>query len=194
MPRLLPLILAFLLLVPAAARADDFQPVVPSCVAQAAVSGCAVAGAAFGGASDVAVSSDGRFAYVAAFNADALVVMDRSPATGALVFRSCVSQSGAGGCVAARAMDGPSDVELTPDGTQVYLATRGAGLAVFDRNAATGALTQRPARRDASSASSRRRAACRSTGSRSAKAPCRCVSGRARIRRTCTSGPRAAGC
>src|SRR4051794_8109585 len=118
MARLLPLILASLLLIPAAARADDFQPTVQSCTAQLAGKGCTVVGNTYLGATDVAVSADGRFAYVAAFSADALLVMDRNPATGALTFKSCVSQNGAGGCTPARAMDGPSDVELTPDGTQ----------------------------------------------------------------------------
>ncbi len=143
MARLLPLILASLLLIPAAARADDFQPTVPSCTAELAGKGCSVVGDSYSGATDVAVSPDGRFAYVAAFSADALVVMDRNPATGALTFKSCVGQNAAVGCAPARAMDGPSDVELTPDGTQVLVATRFDGLAVFDRNATTGALTQK---------------------------------------------------
>jgi DNA-binding beta-propeller fold protein YncE len=143
MARLLPLILTALLLIPAAARADDFQPTVQSCTAQLTGKGCTVVGAQYSGATDVAVSPDGRFAYVAAFSADALLVMDRNPATGALTFKTCVSQSGAAPCAPARAMDGPSDIELTPDGTQALVATRGAGLAVFDRNATTGALTQK---------------------------------------------------
>jgi DNA-binding beta-propeller fold protein YncE len=144
MARLLPLILASLLLIPAAARADDFRPTVQSCTARLADEGCAAVGAPYDGATDVAVSPDGRFAYVAAFSADALVVMDRNPATGALSFRSCVSQSGAAPGAPGRAMNGPSDVELTPDGSQVVVATRSAGLAVFNRNATTGTLTQLP--------------------------------------------------
>ena len=143
MARLLPLILTALLLIPAAARADDFQPTVQSCTAELSGKGCTVVGAQYSGATDVAVSPDGRFAYVAAFSADALLVMDRNPATGALTFKSCVSQSGAAPCAAARAMDGPADVELTPDGADVLVATHSAGLAVFNRNATTGALTQK---------------------------------------------------
>ena len=143
MARFLPLILASLLLIPAAARADDFQPTVQSCTAELTGKGCTVVGAPYGGATDVAVGPDGRFAYVAGFSNDALAVMDRSLATGALTFRSCISQSGAAPCAPGRAMDGPSDVELTPDGSQVLVATRFAGLAVFDRNATTGALTQK---------------------------------------------------
>src|SRR5689334_13429964 len=144
MARLLPLILLTLLFVPAAARADDFTPTVESCTAQLAGKGCVVVGNQYSGVTDVAVSPDGRFAYVAAATGDALFVMDRNPATGALSFKSCVSKSATAPCAPGRAMDGPSDVELSPDGSEVVVATRFAGLAVFDRNATTGALTQRP--------------------------------------------------
>jgi len=143
MARLLPLILLTLLLVPAAARADDFTPTVESCTSQLAGKGCTVIGNQYSGATDVAVSPDGRFAYVAAFTDDALVVMDRNPATGALTFKSCVNKTGTAPCAPARAMSGPADVEISPDGSEVVVATRFAGLAVFDRNATTGALTQR---------------------------------------------------
>ena len=60
MPRALPLILLTLLLVPAAARADDFSPVVQSCSAGVATTGCTVAGTPLIGAQDVALSPDGR--------------------------------------------------------------------------------------------------------------------------------------
>jgi DNA-binding beta-propeller fold protein YncE len=144
MARLLPLILIALLFVPAAARADDFTPTVESCTSQLAGKGCTVIGNQYSGATDVAVSPDGRFAYVAAFTDDALVVMDRNPATGALTFKSCVNKTGTAPCAPGRAMAGPADVEVSPDGSEVVVATRFAGLAVFDRNATTGALTQRP--------------------------------------------------
>ena len=143
MARLLPLILLTLLLVPAAARADDFTPTVESCTSQLAGKGCVVVGNQYSGVTDVAVSPDGRFAYVAALTGDALFVMDRNPATGALSFKSCVSKSATAPCAPGRAMDGPSDVEVSPDGSEVVVATRFAGLAVFDRNATTGGLTQR---------------------------------------------------
>jgi len=143
MARFLPLILLALLFLPAAARADDFQPTVESCTSQVARPGCTVIGNQYSGVNDVAVSPDGRFAYVAASTGDALFVMDRNPATGALSFRSCVSQSGTAPCAPGRAMDAPADVEISPDGSEVVVATQFAGLAVFDRNATTGALTQR---------------------------------------------------
>jgi DNA-binding beta-propeller fold protein YncE len=143
MARLLPLILLALLFLPAAARADDFTPSVQSCTSQVTRPGCTVIGNQYSGVNDVAVSPDGRFAYVAAATGDALFVMDRNPATGALTFRSCVSQSGTSPCTPGRAMDGPADVEISPDGSEVVVATQFAGLAVFDRNATTGALTQR---------------------------------------------------
>jgi DNA-binding beta-propeller fold protein YncE len=143
MPRALLLILLALIFLPAAARADDFTPTVESCTSQIAGKGCTVIGNQYSGPTDVAVSPDGRFAYVAAVTGDALFVMDRNPATGALTFKSCVSKSGTAPCAPGRAMAGASDVEISPDGSQVVVATRFAGLAVFDRNATTGALTQR---------------------------------------------------
>ena len=75
MARFLPLILLALLFVPAAARADDFQPTVESCTSQVTGKGCVVVGNQYSGVTDVAVSPDGRFAYVAAFTGDALFVM-----------------------------------------------------------------------------------------------------------------------
>jgi hypothetical protein len=86
----LPLILAFLFLIHAAARADDFQPVVESCVAQAAVNGCAAA-PQVSGAFDLAVSPEGRSAYGVSPQTDSIQAFDRDPATGRLTAGACVN-------------------------------------------------------------------------------------------------------
>ena len=97
------------------------------------------------GAFSVAVSPDGKSAYVASSGDDALTVFDRN-AGGSLRQKAgaagCVSESGAGVCVAGRALSGAGAVVVSPDGRSVYVASHSA-LAVFDR-AAGGSLIQKP--------------------------------------------------
>ena len=97
----------------------------------------------------VAVSPDGRHAYVSTFNTGALHVMDRDPATGRISQRSgaanCYKQTpNAGDCTQVRAMSSPLDVQVSPNGKYVYVAAWGSsGITVFDRDAGTGRLTQK---------------------------------------------------
>ena len=132
MSRALPLILLALLFVPAAARADDFVPSVQSCVASAAVNGCAAV-PEIDGVLHLAISPDGRSAYAASPGSDSLQVFDRDPASGRLTAKACVNDTGSGGCVNGRAMDGATDIVVTAG--NVYVASNSAGIAVFDRRA-----------------------------------------------------------
>jgi len=52
----------------------------------------------------------------------------------------CISEDGSGPCRDGRALDYPHAVVVSPDGRSVYVASH--GIARFDRNATTGALTQ----------------------------------------------------
>jgi DNA-binding beta-propeller fold protein YncE len=103
------------------------------------------------GASDVAVSPDGANVYVAAPDDNAVVVFDRDPGTGALSLSAatdgCVNADGSDSCAAARALLAATAVVVSPDGKNVYVASEGpaSGIAVFDRNPATGDLTQKAA-------------------------------------------------
>jgi len=98
-----------------------------------------------------ALSRDGRNLYVASWafdphgdrsdNYSDLAVFARDRATGALRQQGCLGPSTRGGCTAGRALYGPESVVVSPDGRSVYVGSSG-GLAVFARNARTGALRQ----------------------------------------------------
>ena len=91
-----------------------------------------------GGATGVAVSPDGRNIYAAGEVDDALAVFHRDSATGALTFVEMQKEAVGG-------VDGLTDaygVAVSPDGASVYVASkRGDALAVFSRDAVSGALT-----------------------------------------------------
>jgi DNA-binding beta-propeller fold protein YncE len=99
-------------------------------------------------AADVAVSDDGRNVYAAGVNG--VVVFARNTATGALNrlagSAGCVrnaGSSGPAGCPTARGLGNPAAVAVSRDGRNVYVAANGSGaIAVFTRDASTGALAQ----------------------------------------------------
>jgi DNA-binding beta-propeller fold protein YncE len=92
----------------------------------------------------LALSPDGRFAYVAASSSGAIDVFARDAVTGALGWQSCVSNNGTDGtCVDGAALRGPWGVAVSPDGGNVYVAARTSGaVVIFARDAATGRLRQ----------------------------------------------------
>jgi hypothetical protein len=134
------------------AKGESWRPVVGSCVRATALSGCTTTAHA-AGLRNIAVAPDGRTAYGTAFNADALLIFNRDPGTGALALRTgasgCLSEGGVGGCTFARGIHNPDGIVVSGDGRSVYVASwnynadnvvNGA-LATFRRNPATGALT-----------------------------------------------------
>ena len=102
-----------------------------------------------------ALSRDGRNLYVASWafdphgdrsdNYSDLAVFARDRTTGALRqlpgARGCLGPSARGGCAVGRALSGPESVAVSRDGRNVYVGSFG-GLAVFARNARSGALRQ----------------------------------------------------
>jgi Ca2+-binding RTX toxin-like protein len=109
--------------------------------------GCTVAGPQLGDITDITVTLDGKNVYVATDLA-AIMIYDRNTVTGALAQRAgttgCVSAPDwIGGCAPALAADQPKDIVVGPDGKQLYTASW-EGVAIFDRDPASGNLTQRP--------------------------------------------------
>ena len=91
-----------------------------------------------GGATGVAVSPDGRNIYAAGEVDDALAVFHRDSATGALTFVEMQKEAVGG----VDGLTGAYGVAVSPDGASVYVASkRGDALAVFSRDAVSGALT-----------------------------------------------------
>ena len=88
------------------------------------------------------ISADGSHLYLAGNGESAVAVFSRNATTGALTFVEVLKQGGGG----VDGLLGVADVELNPSGTHAYAASRGgegppSAVAVFSRNATTGALT-----------------------------------------------------
>ena len=119
------------------------------CISETGSAGACADGVALDQPNAVQVSADGTSAYVASLTSDAVAIFDRDPGTGALVQKAgtagCISETGsAGACADGVALDGASSVALTPDGASAYVTGVVAGsVSAFDRNPATGALTQK---------------------------------------------------
>ena len=101
----------------------------------------------FLGSRAVAIDPKGRNVYVASSQSNAIAVFRRDARTGRLTQASgtggCIAAGGAGGCARARGLVGPNSVAVSADGRNVYATSlQSDAVAVFARNATTGALTQ----------------------------------------------------
>ncbi len=91
-----------------------------------------------GGASSVAVAPDGSQVFVASYTDDSLLVFSRDPASGALGYSQAFSD-GLSGC---DGLNGADCVELSPDGSSVYVTGYyDNALAVFRREQSNGLLS-----------------------------------------------------
>jgi len=122
------------------------------CVASSGDAGCAD-GRALDNAFHLAVSPDDTSVYVTSPGpaAEAVAIFARDGSAGALTQlddgNGCIGD-GAEGCTHGRALQGPHDVAVSPDGQSVYVTATfvasigSGGVAVFARDLSTGTLTQ----------------------------------------------------
>ncbi len=110
--------------------------------------GCNNGGFGIANVIDIAISPDGRNVYAVATSPSAVTIFDRDPATGVLTQKNpggCIAQGGVGLCTAGVALASAAGVVVSPDGKNVYVAAASSGaVASFNRDATTGALTQKP--------------------------------------------------
>jgi DNA-binding beta-propeller fold protein YncE len=116
------------------------------CVSESGAGPCAD-GHALDGAFSVAVAPGGKSVYAASLQSDAVDRFNRSTTTGAIRQPSgtagCVSGTGAGGCADGHALTSAGWVAVSPDGKNVYTASRSSdAVDRFNRNPTTGAITQ----------------------------------------------------
>ncbi len=133
----------------ASAQAQAWRPVPQSCVSSTGTGGACAPVRAAGGLWRAVVAPGGQHAYGIAYNDHALLIFDRNPTTGKLTQRGaggCLSETGSGGaCTKAKGLGQPGSLVISPDGRQVYVVSQVPGtVATFDRNTATGDLSQKP--------------------------------------------------
>ncbi len=108
--------------------------------------GCAIA-VGLDGPNSVAISPDGLNVYATSRGSNTISVFHRNSSNGALTqlpgAAGCTSGLPVPVCASGRALVGPDVVVVSPDGANVYVGSFfGNAVAVFDRDHASGALTQ----------------------------------------------------
>jgi DNA-binding beta-propeller fold protein YncE len=115
------------------------------CVSHAGGSGCGVA-RGMASPEEVAVTPDSRHVLVAGMRSNAVVVLRAGPEglTQAEGAGGCIARGGGPeGCGVGKALSGPVDLAISPDGRYVYAASSiGDAVAILRRDRATGVLTQ----------------------------------------------------
>lgn len=114
------------------------------CIARLGAHGCARA-VGLTGPNSVAVSGNGRNVYATSRGSNAVTTFARNRKTGALreLPGGCISGLPIPGCTPGQALVGPDVIVVSRDGKNVYAGSFfGNAVAMFSRDASTGALTQ----------------------------------------------------
>ena len=113
------------------------------CITQSVIAGCAQV-PWLSNVRDIVASPDGKNVYVGSAGFGAILTFDRA-GTGTLSANGGMASSAMPGFVAGDRISNPYGLAVSPDGRNVYSAswsTLDSGIAVLDRDPATGALTQ----------------------------------------------------
>lgn len=121
------------------------------------VPGVCTDGTALDSVVSITISPDGKNAYSASSsNGGGLAIFDRDLTTGILTQKAglegCITESGSAGaplepgvCSEGNGILSLNDVTISPDGKNAYgAASSSPGVSIFDRDQATGELTQKP--------------------------------------------------
>jgi DNA-binding beta-propeller fold protein YncE len=120
------------------------------CMVDRALAGCTT-GVQLAGANAVTVSPDDGDVYVTSLTSNSVTSFTRTASTGQLAQQpgtsACAINVLAVGCSLGRALSAPEGIAVSPDGASVYAAAFTSGaIDVFNRNAGSGALMQKPRR------------------------------------------------
>jgi len=118
------------------------------CIADASAAGCTT-GTELAGADALAVSPSGADVYVTSLVSNTVTAFTRTAATGQLTqltgTSACVINLLAVGCSLGRTLSEPEGLAVSPDNASVYATAFASGaLDVLNRNADSGAVTQKP--------------------------------------------------
>jgi DNA-binding beta-propeller fold protein YncE len=117
------------------------------CIAESASSGCAT-GIALGAVEGLAISADGSTVYAGAALSNALAVLSRDPATGALAQATasgCIVDVALTGCTTGVQLSGANAVAVSPKGGDVYVTSLFANsVTSFTSTSSASVLAQLP--------------------------------------------------
>lgn len=119
------------------------------CITYAPTEDCST-GRQIQGANAVAMSPDDTNVYATSLISSSTASFLRSMTSGGIQQLAgalgCSVWLGAQGCYPARGMRSPEGIAFSPDGLNAYVAAYGTGgVAIFNRNPATGGIAQKPA-------------------------------------------------
>lgn len=123
-------------------------PGTEGCISRLGFSGQCTVNALLDGAAGLTLSSDGRFLYATgdgnATGPGRVLAFSVNAASGALTQIQCLAQGAVAGCSEGRVLGDEKALTISADGTHAYGADYAFGLSIFDRDPATGLLTQKP--------------------------------------------------